>query len=216
MFYRKNFPALAIAVGLGCWSGLSLSFDGTGRQARSFAPFSPLNAHAQILTDPLTESSPSRPDHFVSIPRLQGIQSNRNRAAASWPRYYFTLEFPPSEGAGLAQLRIEQYSGQPVRLIPEEVMAFEGTRRDRGERLAIAIVQANPQDMTLAFLPPVQPGQTFTIGIRARANPWQGGIITYNLTAYSPKDLDSEFSTGVGLGVGRMSFLDPLYEYKLF
>ncbi len=144
---------------------------------------------------------------FYSVPRLIYTGTNRDWAQAYRPTYYFTLLFPPSEGAALGAVDLMQIEGLPIVLIPEETIAFRGTRKDPEEPLPATVESLRGDGQTglrLHFNEPVLPGQTLTLAVRARSNPYQDGIYQYALVAYPQENLRD----GYTLGIGRLNFYE--------
>jgi len=149
----------------------------------------------------------ARANQFYSFPRLIYTGTTQDQVRASSPRYYFTLEFPPSAGAALETIVFQQTEGLPIELDPTEVIAFQGQRRHRGVSLpveAFDVAPTDPPGLKLRFNPPIAPGQTITIGVRSIQNPFQDGIYLYKLLAY-PEGNDTE---GYTLGTARFHFYD--------
>jgi len=61
---------------------------------------------------------------------------------------------------------------------------------------------AKPGEITVVFEQPVQPGNTVTVAIAAKANPNFGGSYEFGVTAYPVGDN----SMGLFLGYGRINF----------
>ena len=156
---------------------------------------------------PATIDPTPRVNQFYSFPRLIYTGTTRDQIRASSPRYYFTLEFPPSVGAALETIVLQQTEGLPIELNPTEVIAFVGQRRHRGVALPLEVLESEPTDppgLKLRFNPPIAPGQTFTIGVRSVENPFQDGIYLYQLMAY-PQGNQTQ---GYTLGTARFHFYD--------
>ncbi|MEY2976071.1 MAG: caspase family protein [Prochlorotrichaceae cyanobacterium] len=155
--------------------------------------------------------SPDKALQFESIPRLTYSGTTRDRVGARGATYYFTFEFPPSEGAGLETLRLEQTSGESVALRTADLEVFQGTRRDRGEAIVFSL-ESDPgvpdpgetNAVRLRFSPPISPGQTFTVSVPPRSNPAQSGAILYTFTAFPL----GQRERGIPLGIGEISFFD--------
>jgi hypothetical protein len=158
---------------------------------------------------------------FYSVPRLIYTGTNRDQVRAHRPIYYFTLLFPPSEGAALGTVDLIQIEGLPIPLLPEETIVFGGTRQEPGDRLPVTVTllsgeaepigtsqsqeshrRKNQRGVRLQFNDPVVPGQTLTLAVRARFNPYQDGIYQYALVAYPQENLRD----GYTLGIGRLNF----------
>lgn len=61
---------------------------------------------------------------------------------------------------------------------------------------------AKSGEVTVAFNPPVQPGKTVTVALRAKKNPTGGGIYLFGIKAFP----GGENSYGQFLGYGRLHF----------
>ncbi|MFZ9736514.1 MAG: DUF2808 domain-containing protein [Prochlorotrichaceae cyanobacterium] len=147
---------------------------------------------------------------FYSFPRLVYTGTSRDQANAPWPIYYFTLTFPASEGAALGRVDLVQIEGSPITLVPEQTIAFVGTRRDRGEDIPLTVQTLAEEEQTgirITFAEAITPDQTITLAVRARSNPYQDGVYQYALVAYP----EGNPTDGYTLGIGRLHFYENNY-----
>jgi hypothetical protein len=110
-------------------------------------------------------------------------------------------------GEPLQRVTINQRQGvDDIRFDLEDTRAFEGTPRNKGEKLTLKEVRkdADTQTISVTFDPPIQPGKTFTIGLRPVRNPWSSGAYIFGVTAFPV----GEKPYGLYLGVGRLQFYD--------
>jgi hypothetical protein len=128
--------------------------------------------------------------------------------------YYFTITVPPDAGQSLGRITINQRQGfESIELIPEQTVAFVGTRHDRRTAIPLsAMWDSNQQTMTIVLEDPVPAGNTVTIGLRPTANPDFGGIYLYGVTAYPP----GNDAKGLYLGVGRLQFYQGGDNYSIY
>jgi hypothetical protein len=63
---------------------------------------------------------------------------------------------------------------------------------------------ANANQVTIAFDPPIAPGQTVTVSLQAHRNPQQGGVYLFGVTAFPM----GERNSGLFLGCGRVNIFD--------
>lgn len=145
---------------------------------------------------------------FEKSPRLLGATTTYNQIYAWGATYYFTLELPENAGEPLRQVTINQRQGfDDVRFRLQDSRAFEGTPRNKGERLSLAEVtqDAETKAISVTFDPPIMPGKTITVGLRPVRNPWVGGVYLFGVTAFPV----GEKPYGLYLGVGRLQFYEP-------
>jgi hypothetical protein len=144
---------------------------------------------------------------FEKPPRLVKATTTYNQADISGATYYFTIELPENAGEPLQKVTINQRQGfDDIRFDLDDSRAFEGTPRNKGERLTLAAVTKDDETQTISvtFDPPVTPGKTITVGLRPRRNPWTGGVYLFGVTAFPA----GEKPYGLYLGVGRLHFYD--------
>lgn len=148
--------------------------------------------------------------YFVQPPSLEAASTTVNAVASSSAVYYFTLNLPENAGEPLQSVTIVQQNGtSPLGEIdfdPDDVRAFEGTRRRRGDELSLAptIWDEEEHTLTLTFDPPVEPGTDVTLRIEPRRNPRRPGVYLLGVTAFPAGDI----AHGQFLGYGRLHFYD--------
>lgn len=168
---------------------------------------SPQPAIAVELSDGLT--------YFERPPSLVSATTNRDTVAAAGGTYYFTLDVPSNAGEPLRTVAIAQEDGRSssrrIEFEAEESYAFEGTRSDRGEAIALgaATYDEDQRLLTVEFDPPVPPGTTITLAVRPERNPRLDGIYLLGVTAYP----DGEPAYGQFLGYGRLHFYRIDYDW---
>jgi hypothetical protein len=144
---------------------------------------------------------------FASSPRLLNATTTFSGVRAWGAKYYFTIDIPKNAGEPLSRITFQQrQGGDEIDFDVEETFAFQGTRSDKGEKLAIATASIDEQTQTisLVFDPPIPPGTTFTVGLKPKRNPDYGGVYLFGVTAFPI----GERPEGLYLGVGRLSFYD--------
>jgi hypothetical protein len=179
------------------------------RVATLFGTTLALAASIWGITAPLTQAvqSPDGTVSFEKSPRLIGATTTYNQTDVWGATYYFTLELPADAGEPLQQITINQRQGfDQIRFDLEDSRAFEGTRRNKGERLNLTEVTKDAETgaISVTLDPPVAPGTTVTIGLRPVRNPWTGGVYLFGVTAFPAGDKPY----GLYLGVGRLHFYD--------
>lgn len=145
--------------------------------------------------------------YFTSPPRLVGSQSTQKYVYAWGAYYFFTLEVPPNAGEPLQRVTIApQTSPDYIRFDLKRTEAFEGGGRS-GPKVPIqtVIYDEKTRGITVAFAPPIQPGRTITIALRAYENPSVGGVYLYGVTAYPGS---GEPAYGQFLGFGRFNIYE--------
>jgi hypothetical protein len=82
--------------------------------------------------------------------------------------------------------------------------AFIGNSFAGGPAVSLASIggeqPSDSNEVTLVFDPPISPGKTVTVALKAARNPLPGGIYLFGVTAFPP----GENSSGLFLGYGRL------------
>lgn len=144
---------------------------------------------------------------FESSPTLVNFFATFQSVRAWGAKYYVTIALPPSLGAPLGTVTIQQQPNiQTIAFLVDQTFAFLGDRNQRGEKLTLKSTTFDPntQTITVIFDPPVPPGNTVSIGLKPVQNPDYGGIYQFGITAYPPGDN----SPGLALGVGRLTIYE--------
>ncbi|HEY9645976.1 MAG TPA: DUF2808 domain-containing protein [Chroococcidiopsis sp.] len=155
---------------------------------------------------------------FIRPPSLGTVWANRTTTYSYGATYYFTLEVPSDAGEPLQRVTVAQRDGAAnvhrVSFDAEASAAFLGTRRDRGPALTVteAAYDRDTQTVSLALDPPVAPGNTVTIALRAERNPRTEGVYLFGVTAFpGGAQADGQF-----LGYGRLHFYGGGDRFDLF
>lgn len=147
---------------------------------------------------------------FTRPPSLVKAVTTNSDIRSWYATYYFTVAVPENSGEPLSRLTITKSEGfdQDLDFDLKQTEAFEGDsyRKKNPPPIAIANAQydAEQQQVTLTFDPPVTAGKTVTIGLYPYRNPNTGGVYLFDVTAYPPGDKPrSQF-----LGFGRLTFYE--------
>ncbi len=144
--------------------------------------------------------------YFDHSPHL--IRSATSNDAAHNPATYeFTIALPADAGAPLQTVKIVQEQNlDHVHFDVARSSAFLGDSFAGGQSVPLAAIGGempkNDSEATVTFNPPIQPGQTVTVALDATANPWQGGVYLFGVTAYP----EGNQASGTFLGFGRIHF----------
>lgn len=142
---------------------------------------------------------------FVQPPDLVEASTTFNSVNVWGATYYFTIAIPKAASEPLQRVTINQKEGgDNIRYRLDDTRAFEGTRRDRGEKIQLGEVTQDRETrtVTIDFDPPIPPGRVVTIGLRPRANPMSSGVYLFGVTAFPPGEkVRSQF-----MGFGRLQF----------
>ena len=143
---------------------------------------------------------------FVAAPRLTRTAAT-NLSANSPSTYHFTIQVPENADEALKAVTISQKDNPDhINFALDKSNAFIGNSFAGGPDLALADIGGdlsnNPNDFTVVFDKPVQPGETVTVRLRAQRNPSRGGIYLFGVTAFP----EGENSSGLYLGSGRLHF----------
>lgn len=142
--------------------------------------------------------------YFDHSPHL--VRTAASNVLAHTPSAYeFTIQVPSDAGAALQTVRIVQEQNlDRVSFDPAQSRAFLGDNIAREQSVSLAAIGGelpqNRNEATVTFNPPIQPGQTVTVVLDATANPWNGGVYLFGVTAYPEGDQ----SSGLFLGYGRI------------
>ncbi|MEB3210224.1 MAG: DUF2808 domain-containing protein [Leptolyngbyaceae bacterium] len=146
--------------------------------------------------------------YFERPPSLVNATATVHRLGATNARYYFDLNVPVDAGEPLQRVTIAQEGGnsfvRQVEFDDDEAQAFLGSRRRRGEEVAIAssVWNEDTQTVTIEFATPIAPGTDVTIRLEPERNPELTGIYLFGVTAFPAGDN----SQGQFLGYGRFGF----------
>lgn len=146
-----------------------------------------------------------RTAYFRQPPLFNYLGASSNSIRIPSTTYYFTINLPENAQTPLQQLKIKQRSGlETIDFNLKKTIAHEGKRRKKGQKIQIKDVTRNSKTKTISviFDPPISPGKTITIGLRAYENPFSEGIYEFEVMAFP---LGSE-SRAQNLGVKRLSF----------
>ncbi|UBF25749.1 DUF2808 domain-containing protein [Kovacikia minuta CCNUW1] len=104
--------------------------------------------------------------------------------------YQFTIKVPEDAGANLQAVRIAQDS-QNIGTVDFDISqssAFLGGSFAGGPAVSLASVggtqPTNSNEVTIAFDPPIAPGQTVTVSLQADRNLGGGGVYLFGVTAF--------------------------------
>lgn len=145
--------------------------------------------------------------NFVGVPRLEEASTTFNQTYVWGATYYFTISIPEDAGEPLQRIAIAQTEGSDdIEFDLRESRAYEGTRRHRGNAIALlaATPKNNRQTLEITFDPPVSPGKTVTIALQPLQNPRYGGVYLFGVTAFPA----GEKVRGQFLGFGRLHFYE--------
>ncbi len=141
--------------------------------------------------------------HFAGVPRLVKARATQTQARTWGGRYYFTVSIPDDASEPLGQLVLRQDEGADRfgRYDLDETIAF--VDGDRQQRANVSSIDLNHDDrsLTTRFDPPIQPGQTVTLGIRPVQTP-SAGIYLWGVTVFpAGEKVAPQF-----IGYGRLHF----------
>lgn len=164
-----------------------------------------ISGHKLILVSANAVTAPSGVVSFNKSPRLIDAHTTFSGTRIRGAIYYFDVELPQDAGEPLEQIVIRQRQGQQdIKFRLDRTVAYRGTHRKKKAPLNIATVTQDPesQAITIVFDDYINPGTTFTVGVKPRRNPFYDGIYLFGVTAFPA----GEESNGLYLGVGRFHF----------
>lgn len=147
--------------------------------------------------------------YFAQIPRLEETTTTHNGAGAFGATYYFTLSLPLDAGEPLQRVTFAQAEGvDRIDFILKRTHAYRNNRRR--DTVALGAITTDAQeDVSVRFDPPIQPGETVTLGLRPEHNPNTGGIYLFSVTAFPA----GEKAHGQFVGFGRLHFYENGFRY---
>lgn len=148
---------------------------------------------------------------FVQQPRLVEATTTQKDINAWNATYYFTINLPANAGEPLQTVTFNQHEGAGnIRFDLEDTRAFIGTRRNKGENIALSGVTRDKKTrtVTVVFNPPVTPGKTITVGLRPVQNPFSSGVYLFGVKAFPA----GEKTAGQFMGYGRLQFYGDLFD----
>ncbi|WP_374869547.1 DUF2808 domain-containing protein [Pelatocladus sp. BLCC-F211] len=141
---------------------------------------------------------------FNNSPRL--IRSAASFISSNTPAtYQFTISVPKDAGESLEAVTImQQPNVEKISFDLNQNRAFKGKSFAGGPALHLANIggpKPRSNKVTVVFNPPVAPGNTVTVELRAKHNP-KFGVYLFGVTAYPA----GEKGIGQFLGYGRLHF----------
>ncbi|WP_246141967.1 DUF2808 domain-containing protein [Hyella patelloides] len=129
--------------------------------------------------------------------------SERNNSAA---RYQFTIEVPQDAGEALKSVKITQKENMDTLVFKADKTLASMGNNLAGANIPLAAVggESKPGETTIVFDTPIEPGNTVTISVKPKQNPFTGGVYLFGVTAYPT----GEDSPGLYLGSGRIHIYD--------
>lgn len=144
---------------------------------------------------------------FEKGPRLIRTAATSNSSNSSTAKYQFTIKVPEDAGEALKAVRIQQKGFDSVEFKHAKSSAFKGDSLAGGSNLSLAAIGGNDfesGEATIVFDPPVEPGNTVTVSLKPKRNPFSGGVYQFGVTAFPT----GENSRGLYLGSGRIRIYD--------
>ncbi|ELS04887.1 Protein of unknown function (DUF2808) [Xenococcus sp. PCC 7305] len=143
---------------------------------------------------------------FLAAPRLTRAATT-NLSPNGPSIYHFTIEVPENADEALQAITVSQRDNPVyINFALDKSNAFMGDSFAGGPNLALADIggdlSVNPNDITVVFDEPVQPGETVTVRLRAKRNPARGGIYLFGVTAFP----EGENSSGLYIGSKSLQF----------
>jgi Protein of unknown function (DUF2808) len=153
---------------------------------------------------PISAAAQMPQSYFAHPPTL--VRTNALHKTVYTPSTYeFTITVPADAGAPLKAVTIVQDPNiETVRFDVPKSQAFMGKQYAAGPVIPLANIGGAvdpPGTATIVFDQPVAPGSTVTVAVDVKANPRDGGVYEFGVTAY-PTD---EQGRGQFLGYGRIN-----------
>lgn len=157
----KQFFSVAIASTLALGIGTSAT-NSPSAKAQEFSSGTSFNVPFQLSTARTTQSSV----------RFRGAT------------YHFTFDIPKTSNKALHKVTIQQETGAFIEIDRQRINAYLGKDRDQKVKLSDIKIDNDAQEVTVTFDPPIQPGQTVTVGLGPFENPSIGGVYQFMVKAY--------------------------------
>lgn len=143
--------------------------------------------------------------YFDKAPDLVAVTTPYKSIYTPRTTYFFTISLPTNAGVPLQRVTINQIEGiENIQFKLKDTYAFEGKGWDGDQKVTLGEVTRDKEKPTISvnFNPPVPPGKTVTIALRAVRNPFSSGVYLFGVTAFPA----GEKAYGLYLGVGRLQF----------
>lgn len=118
--------------------------------------------------------------------------------------YYFTFDLPKTATQPLHRVTIQQQRGILVEFDSARTKAYLNREPKQTSKLGEVKVNPRTQEVDIVFDPPIQPGQTVTVGIGPFENPSLAGVYQFGVKAYPQGSQPQEQF----LGYGPLRFFD--------
>jgi hypothetical protein len=141
---------------------------------------------------------------FLSSPRL--IRTAASNLAPNNPaKYHFTIEVPQNAGTPLKAITITQKPNlETIEFDLNKTTAFLGDSFAGGKNVNLVNpageLSGDTDGVTIVFDRPIQPGNTVTVALKAKKNPFFGTIYLFNVEALPA----GENSLALSLGSARL------------
>jgi hypothetical protein len=143
---------------------------------------------------------------FIRLPRLISSAAIFPQQNSSISRYQFTIEVPENAGEALKAIKITQKKNlETVVFNQNKTRAVEGNNI-KGREISLATMgeESQPGETTVVFNKPIEPGNTVTISVKPKQNPFVGGVYLFGITAYPTGNNSVETYLGsVRINIGQ-------------
>lgn len=116
--------------------------------------------------------------------QLSGAKTTQGSVRFRGATYYFTFDIPKTSTQPLHKVTIKQQTGAFIEIDRQRINAYLGKDRDQKIGLSDVKIDNDAQEVSVTFEPPIQPGQTVTVGLGPFENPSIGGIYQFIVKAY--------------------------------
>jgi hypothetical protein len=147
----------------------------------------------------------NRQKTFSRLPRLISSAATFPQQNSSISRYQFTIEVPENAGEALKAIKITQKKNlETVVFNQSKTRAAEGNNMKGKEISLAAKEESQPGETTIVFNTPIEPGNTVTISVKPKQNPFVGGVYLFGITAYPTGENSVETYLGsIRIGIGQ-------------
>jgi hypothetical protein len=116
--------------------------------------------------------------------QLSAARTTQSSVRFRGASYYFTFDIPKTSTKALHKVIIQQQNGALIQMDRQRINAYLGKDRDQEIKLSDIKIDNGAQEVSVTFNPPIQPGQTVTVGLGPFENPSIGGVYQFMVKAY--------------------------------
>lgn len=135
---------------------------------------------------------------FIRVPRLILSAVTFPYKNSPMARYQFTIEVPENAGEALKAIKVTQKKNLETVVFNENKTRAVESNNMKGIEIPLAVTEeeSKPGETTIIFNTPIKPGNTVTISVKPKQNPFVGGVYLFGINAYPTGDNSQETYLG--------------------